>query len=73
MTQPLGELSLNLFRLFARSDSAGGANISTSAAVYTNFGVDGVLFAFGNSAGGTLVDAGAACDAVITNYVSHCL
>lgn len=71
MTQPLGELSLNLFRLFARSDGAGGANISASAAVNTNAGIDRILCAFRNCARGAFINTGAASNTVIANYVSH--
>ena len=57
--------------LFARGDSAGGADIGAGAAVYAHVGSDGVLFALGDCAGGTFVNAGAASDTVVTNYVSH--
>ena len=57
--------------LFARSDSARGANISASAAINTNVRVDRILFAFRDSTRRAFVDAGTACDAVVTNYVSH--
>lgn len=59
-------------QLLTRSNSARGANIGTSAAVYARIGVNRVLFALGDCAGGTFIDASAACDAVVANYVSHC-
>ena len=58
-------------RLFARSDSAGGANICASAAVNTYAGVDRVLSAFRDSARGAFIDASAASNAIVANYVSH--
>ena len=57
--------------LFARRDSARGANIGASAAIYTDFGVDGVLLTFGDSTRGAVVKASAACDTIVANYVSH--
>ena len=58
-------------RLFAGSDSAGGANICASAAVNTYAGVDRVLSAFRDSARGAFIDASAASNAIVANYVSH--
>ena len=57
--------------LFARRDSARGANVGASAAIYTDVGVDGVLLAFGDSTSRAVVKASAACDTVVVNYVSH--
>ena len=57
--------------LFARSNSTRGANICASAAVNTNVRVDWVLFAFWDCTWRTFVDASTACNAVVTNYVSH--
>lgn len=57
--------------LFARSDSAAGAYIGTSAAIHAGVGIDAVLFAFADSAAGAFVDAGAAGNAVVTDYISH--
>ena len=52
-------------------DSARGANISASAAVCTHIGINRIDVAFADCASGTFVDAGTACNAVVTNYVSH--
>ena len=57
--------------LFARRDSARGANVGASAAVYTDVGVDGVLLAFGDSTSGAVVKASAASNTIVANYVSH--
>ena len=57
--------------LFARRDSARGANVGASAAVNTDFGVDGVLLAFGDSTRGAVVKASAASNTIVANYVSH--
>ena len=57
--------------LFAWSNSTRGANICASAAVNTNVRVDWVLFAFWDCTWRTFVDASTACNAVVTNYVSH--
>lgn len=62
---------LSAVQLFARSDSAGGTYVSTSAAVYTSVRVDRILFAFRDSASGTFIDASAACNAIVANYISH--
>ena len=68
----VSELSFWFFdRLFAGSDSAGGANICASAAINTNAGVDRVLSAFRDSARGAFIDASAASNAIVANYVSH--
>ena len=58
-------------RNLSLGDSTAGARICAGAAGNADIGVDGVLFAFRDSAGGAFVDAGAASDAVVTNYVSH--
>ena len=58
-------------RLFARGNSAGGANVGTSAAIHAHVRVDRILLALRNSAGGAFVDTCAAGNAVVTNYVSH--
>ena len=52
-------------------NSTAGARICAGAAGNTDIGVDGVLFAFADSASGAGVDAGSACNAFVTNYVSH--
>ena len=57
--------------LFARGDSARGANVGASAAIYTDVGVDGVLLAFGDSTSGAVVKASAASNTIVANYVSH--
>ena len=57
--------------LFTRSDSAAGAYVGASAAVYASVGVDAVLFAFADSTAGAFVDAGAAGNAVVADYISH--
>ena len=57
--------------LFARGDSARGANVGASAAVYTDVGVDRVLLAFGDSTRGAVVKASAASNTIVANYVSH--
>ena len=57
--------------LFARRDSARGANVGASAAVYTDVGVDRVLLAFGDSTRGAVVKASAASNTIVANYVSH--
>lgn len=57
--------------LFTRRNRTGGAAVSTSAAVYTYTGVDRILFAFGDGAGGAVVHASATCNAIVANNVSH--
>ena len=57
--------------LFARGNSARGANVGASAAIYANFGVNLVDFALADSARGAFVDASATGNAVVTDYVSH--
>ena len=57
--------------LFARRDGARGANVGASAAIYTDFGVDGVLLTFGDSTRGAVVKASAASNTIVANYVSH--
>ena len=46
-------------------------NISASAALCANIGIDRILFAFRDCARRTLVNTCTASDAVVTNYVSH--
>jgi len=60
-----------LVSLLLEADSAAGASVGTGAALGAFVGVDAVDVALRDSANGTFVDAGAACNAVITNYVSH--
>lgn len=57
--------------LFSRMDSLRGANTCTCAAFRASLGVDGILVAFGDSSYRAFIDASTACDAVVTNYVSH--
>ena len=58
---------------FSRVDSLGGADTCACAAFGASFGVDGILVAFGDGANGAFINASTACDAVVTNYVSHVL
>ena len=58
-------------RNLSLGDSTAGARICAGAAGNADIGVDGVLFAFADSASGAGVDAGSACNAFVTNYVSH--
>ena len=61
----------DLFYQLGGVDGARGANISASTAVCAEIGVDRIDVAFADSTSGTFVDAGTACNAVVTNYVSH--
>ena len=54
-----------------QADGARGASIGTRAALGAFVGVDGIDIAFGDSANGAFIDAGAASNAVFTDYVSH--
>ena len=56
---------------FLEADSARGASVSASATFCALIRVDYIDVALGDSSYGTFVDASAASDAVITNYVSH--
>jgi hypothetical protein len=58
-------------RLLRQADSLVGANRSASTALCALIGVDVVDFAFRDSAHGALVDACAASNTVISNYVCH--
>ena len=74
--RPTGGLSLlcvccDVGRNLSLGNSTAGARICAGAAGNTDIGVDGVLFAFADSASGAGVDAGSACNAFVTNYVSH--
>ena len=57
--------------LFTRVNSFGRAHAGASAALRASFGVNGILVAFGDGAYRALVDASTACNAIVTNYVSH--
>ena len=54
-----------------QADSARGASVSASAALRALLGVNRILVALGDSSYGTLVNTCAACNTVVTNYVSH--
>jgi hypothetical protein len=47
------------------------ANVCTSATVGTYIRIDFVDVALGNCFYGTFIDAGAACSAIIVDFVSH--
>lgn len=64
-------LSCAAAMLFARSDSSRGADVGACAAVYADAWVDAVFFAFRDCARRTFVNARAASNAVVSNYVSH--
>ena len=57
--------------LLCQADSLVGAYTCTCAALCAGIGVDRILVALRDSARRTLVNTGTACDAVVTNYVSH--
>ena len=57
--------------LFSRMDSLGGAYTCASAAFGASLGVDRILVAFRDGAYRAFVNASTACDAIVTNYVSH--
>ena len=62
----------NVVNVSWQADSARGTSVGTSTALGAFVGVDAVDVAFRDGANGTFVDAGAASNAVFTNYVSHC-
>ena len=63
--------TLCFYRLFIQSDSFAGASASAGAAFDAFIGIDFVDVAFGDSSNGALINAGAACYTVVTDYVSH--
>ncbi len=52
-------------------DSLRGAYIGAGTALCALLRVDRILFTFRDSANGAFIDASAASDAIVTNYVSH--
>lgn len=59
-------------RALFRNDRLAGANACAGAAVDALVGVDDIDVAGRNSLRGALADAGAACNAGVGNFVSHC-
>ena len=55
----------------SEADSSWGASVGTSATLGAFVRIDGVDVAFGDSSNGALINAGAACYTVVTDYVSH--
>jgi hypothetical protein len=68
-----GSLFLTVLQsgLFRKADCLVGANRSAGTALCALVGVNLIDVALGDSSYGALVDAGSACNAVFTNYVSH--
>ena len=60
-----------LIVLFSRVNCFRRTNICASTALCASFGVDRILVTFRDSAYWTLVDASAASNTIVTNYVSH--
>jgi len=52
-------------------DCLNRTNVGASAAFGANFGINFINITFRNSFNGTLIDAGSASSAIITNFVSH--
>ena len=67
-----GVLSFRIFRSLLRNDRFARANACAGAAVDALVGVDDVDVAGRNSLYQALADAGAACYAGISDFVSHC-